>query len=127
MTEIKVLRIKMNDLQKTIESVKSNIIKEMLAEEKLRSSIDNMLAEMDSLTRIKLKLQRKKQLTTQEQAQMNKLNKLHDANSNKVQDVDMEITTIINKRREVMQELQKIIDTALDLNNRINELEGIIK
>ncbi|MGZ5189761.1 MAG: hypothetical protein ACXWCZ_02010 [Flavisolibacter sp.] len=123
--EINTLKTTRYDLENRIETLKSVIIYEMLAEEKLRSSIDKMIVQMDSLTRIKLRLQRKKQLTAQEQEHMKKLNKLMDANSNKVQDVDLEITTIINTRRDVIQELQKNIDSVHMLNSRIRELEGI--
>ena len=125
--EINTLKTTKTDLEKRIENVKSDIIEEMLKEEKLRSSIDNMIAQMDSLTKVKLKLQRKKQLTPQDQVQMNKLNKLSDANSSEIQDVDMEITSTIHKRRDVMQKLQKNIDAVDKLNIRIKELERVIK
>ena len=125
--ELNSLKTTKTDLERRIEKVKSDIIEEMLTEETLRSSMDNMIRQMDSLTSKKLKLQRKKQLTSQEQVQMNKINKLLDANSNKVQEVDLEITTIINKRRDVIQELQKKIDTANGLSMRIKELETMIK
>ena len=125
--EINTLKTTKTDLEKRIETVQGSIIEEMLKEEKLRSNIDNMIEQMDSLTSVKLKLQRKKQRSAQDQAQMNKLNKLADTCSNNIQDADMEITILINRRRDVIQKLQKNIDSVKILNTRIKELELMVQ
>jgi hypothetical protein len=125
--ELDKLKATRLDQQAKIETVKTAIIEQMLVEEKIRSGIDKNLMKMDSLTGLKLKLERKKQLTTQQQQQLKKIDKTLDSSSNKLQELDMELSTMISKRRDVLQELQMTIDAVSVMNGKIKELEEMIK
>lgn len=114
-------------IQSKIDTLKNAIIARLLLEEQLRLRIDESLVEIDSLTAIQLKLQRKKQPTAKEQVQIDNLNKFINSSSTKLQEIDTELNTMINKRRNVIQQLQLGIDLINDLHSKIIELEEIIK
>ena len=125
--EVNSLKTSRFAIQAKIDTLKKVIIDRLLLEEQIRSGIDNSMEEIDSLTRIQVKLQRKKQLTANENTRIENLNKQLESSSKKLQEIDMELTAIINGRRNIIQQLQLAINLVNDLDGLIKELEETLK